>query len=167
MQVDCSPKTRLKRQTIEKFVVMNTVFLDVLLTFLRKNDSIAQKQFSIQPLKVKLLPSCLDKGYHSPPDSFHCLLAQLAYNVTGFGDFVNGFDDRRNDLQQKVRVNQDLCVFLENTTKRVVTQQPPDNSKQTQVKRDQNFSRKLNYFQLSLNPQKSILVTISIYSCIV
>lgn len=47
MQVDCSPKTRLKRQTIEKFVVMNTVFLDVLLTFLRKNDSIAQKQFSI------------------------------------------------------------------------------------------------------------------------
>ena len=29
---------------------------------------------------------------------FHCLLAQLAYNVIGFGDFVNGFDDRRNDL---------------------------------------------------------------------
>ena len=24
--------------------------------------------------------------------------SQLAYNVTGFGDFVNGFDDRRNDL---------------------------------------------------------------------
>lgn len=46
----------------------------------------------------KTVASCLDKGYHSPRDSFHCLLAQLAYNVTGFGDFVNGFDDRRNDL---------------------------------------------------------------------
>ena len=77
-------------------------------------------------MKVKLLPSRLDKGYHSPRDSFHCLLAQLAYNVTGFGDFVNGFDDHRNDLEQRVHVRQDLCVFfLENTTKRVVTSKEP------------------------------------------